>query len=138
MKPASIVHFNNRGLGADAIIISQNKILLGKRASDPYKDYWSFFGGFVQWDESVENAMMREVKEESDLNVTSYKLFGVYSQPNRHPRQAITLVYVVEAEGEPKAGDDIYKVKWFDISDLPKMAFDHKNILDDYLGARRV
>lgn len=125
--------YNNRGLGADAIIISQNKVLLGKRLSDPFRGYWALFGGYVEWDESVEEAMKREVKEESDLNVLNYKLVGIYSQPSRHPKQAITVVYDVEVEGEPAAGDDICEVKWFSLNDLPEMAFDHKNILIDYL-----
>jgi 8-oxo-dGTP diphosphatase len=131
--------YNNRGLAMDIVIIRGNDILLGKRgnADEPFVGYWALFGGFVEWDESVEEALDREAKEESNLTVTSKKLIGVYSKPSRHPRQVVTVAYTVEVEGEPKAGDDIAEVRWYSLDELPKeLAFDHRDIIDDYLKTR--
>ena len=57
----------------------------------------------------------------------------VYSKPERDPKQKITLAYIVEAQGEPKAGDDAKAYKWFSFDSLPELAFDHKKIIEDYL-----
>lgn len=127
--------YNNRGLSADAIIVRKGQILLGKRRGEPFKGYWGTFGGFVEWNETVEDTLRRETKEESGLDVTSSKLLGVYSNPARDPRGTITVAYVVEVDGTPKAGDDIEDVKWFDLNALPKLPFDHGQIIADYLSS---
>lgn len=126
--------FNNRGLSIEAIIIRRDKILLGKRGNEPFKDYWGVFGGFVEWGETTEEALQRETKEESGLDVVSSKLVGVYSDPARHPRQVVTVAYLVETKGEPQAGDDISEVKWFALQDLPVLPFDHAQIIEDSLA----
>jgi 8-oxo-dGTP diphosphatase len=128
--------FDNRGLSIDAVIIKGDKILLGKRGSEPFKGYWAIFGGFVEWDESVEEALAREIKEETNLTITKQTLIGIYSKPSRHPRQAVTVAYAVEVEGEPHAGDDIVEVKWWSLIALPEFGFDHLEILTDYLNTR--
>lgn len=124
--------FDNRGLSVDMIILKKNNILLGKRGKDPDKGHWALFGGHVEWGESVEDAVDRETKEESNLRVTKKKLFNVYSSPSR-VKQVVTMVYAIDVEGEPRAGDDIVDVKWFSLDDLPELAFDHRLILSDYL-----
>ena len=87
----------------------------------------------MEWDESTEGSVAREVKEETGLKVTSTKFVGVYSSPDRHPKQVINIVYLAEVEeGEPKAGDDAQDVRWFPLNALPeKMAFDHKQNIAD-------
>jgi ADP-ribose pyrophosphatase YjhB (NUDIX family) len=128
--------YNNRGLAIDIVIIKDDKILLGKRGGtdEPFMGYWALFGGFVEWGESVEEALVRECKEESNMVVTSHKLLGIYSKPSRHIRQVVTAAYAVEAEGEPKAGDDIVEVKWYHLNAMPaQLAFDHAIIVADYL-----
>jgi 8-oxo-dGTP diphosphatase len=125
-------------LSVEAIIIRGNEILLGKRGGEPFKGYWGFFGGFVEWDEMTEQALLRETKEECGLDITSFRLVGVYSNPERHPRQVVTAAYAVEAEGRPQAGDDISKVCWFSLKALPELPFDHHQILDDYLRTIRI
>lgn len=125
--------FANRGISIDAVIIKGDRILLVKRGIEPFKDFWATPGGFIEWDESAEQAVAREVMEETGMTVTSARLVGAYSSPDRHPRQVINLLHVAEvAEGSPVAGDDAVDVQWFTFDSLPdELAFDHKqNILD--------
>jgi 8-oxo-dGTP diphosphatase len=93
-------------------------------------------GGFVEVGETVEEAVLREVKEETGLDAQIVKLLGVYSEPNRDPRfHVVSVVFVLDAYGEPKGGDDAKKALVFPIEDLPfdKIVFDHAKILKDYL-----
>jgi 8-oxo-dGTP diphosphatase len=124
--------YNNRAVTIDAVVIKENKVLLIKRGVEPFKDYWALPGGHVDWDETLEETVKREVKEELDVNVTNLKQIGIYSDPSRHPKQAINVAYAVAIEGEIKPGDDAKEFKWFDLNKLPKLAFDHKQIIEDY------
>jgi len=93
-------------------------------------------GGFVEVGETVEKAVLREVKEETGLDAQIVKLLGVYSEPNRDPRfHVVSVVFVLDAYGEPKGGDDAKKALVFPLEDLPfdKIVFDHAKILKDYL-----
>jgi 8-oxo-dGTP diphosphatase len=93
-------------------------------------------GGFVEVGETVEEAVLREVKEETGLDAQIVKLLGVYSEPNRDPRfHVVSVVFVLDAYGEPKGGDDAKKAVVFPIEDLPfdKIVFDHAKILKDFL-----
>jgi 8-oxo-dGTP diphosphatase len=97
-------------------------------------------GGFVDRGERVEDALLREMKEETNLDVTITILLGVYSDPNRDPRlHTASVVYVAKATGEPKAGDDAKEVMVLDPEkiDLSTLVFDHAKILKDYLSLRR-
>ncbi|MEK7543772.1 MAG: NUDIX hydrolase [Patescibacteria group bacterium] len=125
--------YANRGVSIDAVIIKNNNILLIQRGVEPNKGFWGTPGGYVSWDESTEETVKREVKEETGLEVTETKLIGVYSSPARHPKQVINLVYLTKVnDGEPKHNDDATDAKWFSLDALPEqMALDHKqNILD--------
>ncbi len=123
--------FDNRGLTIDAVVIKDNKVLLIKRGIEPFKGSWGIPGGYVEWGQTVEVTVKRELKEETGLDAAELKLIGVFSKPNRHPKQAINLGYLVKAEGKLKAGDDAVDANWFDINKLPKkIAFDHKEIIE--------
>ncbi len=93
-------------------------------------------GGFVEVGESVESAVLREIKEETGLDARINRLFGVYSDPKRDPRfHVVSVVFVCDAKGEPKAGDDAKRVRVYKLEDLPLdlLVFDHKRILLDYI-----
>lgn len=128
-------------LTADIIIElvenEKTQIVLIERLNPPFG--WAIPGGFVDKGESVEMAAIREAKEETGLDVQLRCLLGCYSDPERDPRfHTASLVYVASAEGVPEAGDDAKTTRLFDINavDVP-LAFDHKQILDDYLSYKK-
>lgn len=119
-------------LTVDAIIIYEDKIVLIKRKNPPYKDMFALPGGFVDIGETVEEAVIREAKEETNLDIEIIRLIGVYSDPERDPRgHTVSFVYVALGYGELKAGDDAGEVELFDIEEVPKLAFDHNKIIED-------
>jgi 8-oxo-dGTP diphosphatase len=125
--------YNNRRIAVDALIIRDGKILLIKRLVKPFKDFWALPGGGIDFDETAEEALHKEVIEETGLKLLSSKFLQVYTDPKRDPKQVITLSYYVEAEGEPKAGDDAKEYQWFELNNLPELGFDHANIINDYV-----
>ena len=120
-------------IAADIITEIGDKIVLIERKNFPLG--WAIPGGFVDFGETVEQAAMREAREEISLEVEIRALLGVYSRPDRDPRgQTITIVYVARASGEPRAADDAKTVALFDPRTPPSpLAFDHAEILTDYL-----
>jgi len=122
-------------LAVDIIILFDSKIVLIKRGRDPFKDSFAIPGGFVEYGEKVENAAIREAKEETGLDVTKLSLFGVYSEPDRDPRgHTISIVFRGEGKGTPKAGDDAKELYLFDLDKIPDtLAFDHNKIIQDFL-----
>lgn len=117
----------------DIIIEIESKgVVLIKRKNPPYG--WAIPGGFVDYGESLEEAAVREAKEETDLNVKLIKQFHTYSDPKRDPRHhSISTVYIAKAKGKPKAKDDALEIGIFTESNLPdELAFDHGSILKDY------
>ncbi len=120
-------------IAADVIAEIGDKIVLIERKNFPHG--WAIPGGFVDFGETVEQAAIREAKEETSLDVELRALLGVYSRPDRDPRgQTITIVYVGRARGEPKADDDAKAVGVFDPHNPPSpLAFDHAEVLADYV-----
>ena len=119
----------------DGIFIKNDYIVLIKRKNEPFKDMWALPGGFIDYKETAEKAVLREFKEETGMSANIKKLVGVYSHPSRDPRgHTISIVFLLETQDEPKAGDDASEVKFFDIKKLPKLAFDHSKIIRDALN----
>jgi len=97
-------------------------------------------GGFVDVGERVEDALVREMKEETNLDVTISRVLGIYSDPARDPRfHTASVVYVAKAKGEPKGGDDAKEAKLYRLDAIPmeKLVFDHTKIVQDYLHSRK-
>ncbi len=115
-------------------IESQGLILIERQNPPPG---WALPGGFVDYGESLEQAAVREAKEETCLDVELLGQFHTYSDPHRDPRMhCITTVFVAKASGTPKAEDDAKSVALFPKDQLPDtLAFDHRKILDDYLNS---
>ncbi|MBQ2654451.1 MAG: NUDIX hydrolase [Methanobrevibacter sp.] len=111
--------------------------ILIKRKNEPYKDYWALPGGYVEYGESVENAAIREAKEETSIDVELKELVGVYSKPDRDPRgHSITVVYTAKGNMENrKANDDACDIGIYSAEKLDeiKLAFDHNKIIEDCL-----
>jgi 8-oxo-dGTP diphosphatase len=123
-------------LAADIIIeltdFPDRPIVLIERANPPYG--WAIPGGFVDLGEIVEQAAIREAKEEVSLDVRLLALLGIYSDPSRDTRgHTVTAVYVAEAAGTPIAADDAKNCRLFNLNELPEpLAFDHAQVLADY------
>ena len=115
------------------IIIDQNdSVLLIERKNPPFG--WALPGGFVDEGESIEAAAVREAKEETNLDINLRQLLYVYSDPKRDSRQHnISIVFIADAAGKMMAGDDATQAKFFPLNALPPLAFDHREILTDYL-----
>ncbi len=120
-------------LTVDGIVSFRDGIVLVKRGKDPFKGYYALPGGIVEYGERVEDAVLREVKEETGLECEIVDLVGVYSDPNRDPRgHFVTICYLLKVKGgKLKAGSDADEVKVFKLGELPKLAFDHSKILKD-------
>lgn len=119
----------------DAIVLNEKgEILLIKRKKDPFKDAWALPGGFVEYGERVEEATLREVKEETGLEVEIVGLHNVYSDPNRDPRgHTISIVYHCRIKGGIlKGSDDAKEAKFFKFSQDLNLGFDHFKILKDF------
>jgi ADP-ribose pyrophosphatase YjhB (NUDIX family) len=117
----------------DIIIEIESKgIILIKRKNSPFG--WAIPGGFVDYGESLEEAAIREAKEETNLDVKLIRQFHTYSDPKRDPRHhSISTVYIAKGKGKPKAKDDALEIGIFNESNLPdEIAFDHRSILSDY------
>lgn len=122
---------------ADVLLISSTnpqKLLLIQRGRDPYKGKWALPGGFVEMNEDLEISAMRELEEETGIKGIALRQFRTYGAVNRDPRhRTITVVFigrvphVVDCEGRDDAAD----AKWFELDNLPELAFDHQEIIKD-------
>lgn len=119
----------------DVIIETGNGIVLIKRKNPP--PGWALPGGFVEYGESLENAAIREAFEETGLAIKLSGQLHTYSKPDRDPRfHTISTVFLATALGTPKAGDDAAEAAIFHMDQLPALAFDHREILDDYYQSK--
>lgn len=110
------------------------KILLIKRNLVPFKDKWALPGGFVKVNESLEDAAIRELEEETGVKDVYLEQLYTFGDPGRDPRGwVITIAYMALINSEKitlKATTDASDAQWFSISKIPNLGFDHKKILD--------
>lgn len=120
----------------DIIIKYMDGIILIRRKNPP--EGWALPGGFVDYGETLEDAASREAGEETGLKVKLVRQLHTYSDPSRDPRQhTISTVFVAEASGKAKAGDDAAGLGIFRADNLPDdIVFDHREILNDYFTGR--
>ncbi len=117
----------------DIIIRRKGKIVLIERGEPPYG--LALPGGYVEYGESLEDAALREALEETGLRVKNLQQFRAYSDPARDPRQHnISVMFHGDGEGIPEAGSDASKIVEIPLDEIDQreLAFDHKNILNDY------
>ncbi len=124
---------------ADCVVITneqQPKVLLIQRGNEPFKGCWAFPGGFMDMGETTEHCAVRELKEETGLAVSDLHQIGAYSKIDRDPRgRTISVAYlvIIDSPVEVTGQDDAAKAEWFPITNLPHLAFDHFDIMQDAL-----
>ncbi|MBN1974446.1 MAG: NUDIX hydrolase [Sedimentisphaerales bacterium] len=127
----------------DAVVFKRCRentaLLLIKRKNDPYKGKWAFPGGFVDMDEELEDAAIRELAEETSLKGVHLEQMHTFGKVGRDPRgRQITIAFMGftdEKNANIKAGDDAAQARWFDIENLPQeMAFDHDEVAKFAIG----
>ena len=124
----------------DVVVITvTGKLLLIRRANEPYAGLWALPGGFVEDDEDLPEAAARELNEETGLSFPAIKLrqAGAYGKPGRDPRfRTVSIVFIAQLEQEAvvAGADDAAEAQWFDIQALPPLAFDHDEILGTILN----
>lgn len=121
-------------LAVDAVILYNEEIVVIKRLNNPFQGQYALPGGFVDVGETVENAVIREAKEETNLSIKIMSLVGVYSEPTRDERKHIvSLCYLARGSGELKAGSDAKDIRTFQPDKLPTLAFDHNEMVRNAL-----
>lgn len=127
-------------LAVDVIILYKNKLVLIKRRNPPFEGKYALPGGFIEAGERVEDAAIREAKEETGLEIKLIKLLGVYSDPDRDPRgHVISICYLAEGYGELKPATDATEVLTcsLDTAEKLSLAFDHNKILREAMDELR-
>ena len=128
----------------DVVVIDEDRVLLVRRGREPFRGKLALPGGFIEYGETVESAAIREVLEETGIDIELIEILGVYSSPDRDPRKhTMTTVFMAKhTHGAPRAGDDAADVVWcpLDSDELADLAFDHSLIVSDakrWLVSRR-
>ena len=138
MKEKSIHKFDKPSVTVDIVIFTiqdnELKVLLVNRGIEPFKGKWTIPGGFVRIGESLEDAAMRELEEETGVKDVYLEQLYTFGNPKRDPRgRVITVAYMALVNSEKTklhAASDASEVDWFSVRKLPSLAFDHKKILD--------
>ena len=134
-----IYEYPRPAVTADCVVITKEtepKVLLIQRGNEPFKGQWAFPGGFMNMDETTEQCAIRELEEETGLKVTDIQQIGAYSKVDRDPRgRTVTVAYlaIIDKVEAVKGLDDAAKAQWFSLSSLPKLAFDHEDIMNDVI-----
>lgn len=119
-------------LSVDILVERDGEVLLVRRAHDPFRGSWTLPGGFVDAGETLEQAALRELAEETGMRGARPTFVGLYDDPARDPRgHTVTAVYRVEATGTPRGGDDAAEARFHPWASLPTLGFDHSRILAD-------
>lgn len=125
-------------LTVDAVVFGYEEgnisVLLIKRKYEPFKGNWAIPGGFVLQDESLEEAVQRELKEETGIEINYLEQLYTFGDPNRDPRSRVVSVayfgLIKPSAFKVFASTDAEEVQWFNINDIPSLSFDHEEILN--------
>ena len=128
---------------ADCIVVTREvepKVLLIQRGDEPFKGAWAFPGGFMNTDETTEQCAIRELEEETGLRVSAIHQIGAYSKVDRDPRgRTVTVAYlaIIDKPIAVTGQDDAANAEWWPLANLPNLAFDHYEIIQDAIKLYR-
>lgn len=132
-----VLHRQPQGMAGDSF-----SVLLIERGQDPFKGRYALPGGFVEYGEDIDDAIDREIEEETGLTGLPFRQFRTFGAPGRDPRgHTVSVVYVAVIIGEPPVvvgGDDAASADWFPLNRLPDLAFDHSRILSRAVDALKL
>jgi 8-oxo-dGTP diphosphatase len=136
MKKKFIYDYPRPAVTVDMVIVTREKkprVLLIRRKHPPYVGKWAIPGGFVEMEETLEEAAHRELFEETCIRTAKLQQLQAFGDPERDPRGRVIsvafLALVDPRKLKPRAADDAAEVGWFDFSHPPPLAFDHAEIL---------
>lgn len=135
----TFVNYQNPRPTATALVLYKNKLLFTKRAREPFQDWWDLPGGFIDKGETSEQCAIRELKEETGLDIEIEKLFGIYSgtyPSDFDPFDILSIVYIARCNTDKVgAEDDVSESRWFLKDEIPKkIAFDsNQDVIKDFL-----
>ena len=132
-QKCDMIHYENPLPAVAALVLNQqDQLLLVKRSVEPAKGKWCLPGGFIEVDESIEEAVLRELEEETGIKGEIECLIDFFSQEGRHYRALLIFGYKVKMMGgEVKAGDDAQDAGFFSLDDLPPIAFlSHQQLIE--------
>ena len=117
----------------------QLKVLLVRRGGEPYRGEWAFPGGFMKMEENALEGALRELREETALEPSAIEQLGVFSDPDRDPRERVITIawYDLVKPSEVRGGDDAEEAAWFPVDSLPILAFDHEKIFKEAMERLR-
>lgn len=125
----------------DAVLVARDNgrqyVLLIQRGNAPFEQMWALPGGYVDIDETTADAAVRELAEETGVEGIELKRLDVFDKIGRHPTERnISVAYyaILDARVDAKAHDDAIDARWFDITELPDLAFDHNDIVNRALN----
>ena len=127
------IYYQNPLPAATALVMNgHGELLLGRRSVEPAIGQWCLPGGFVEMNESMEQAALRELREETGLEADSAVFLGCFYQQSIYYGGVIIFGYrVPDARGAPMAGDDMQELGYFDLERLPFIAFDsHRRLIE--------
>lgn len=134
MKPTPVLVTTDVVLFGTDSSNADEAVLLIQRKNPPYQNAWALPGGFVDPGEDLPEAAARELYEETNVDATNLLQVGAFGNPKRDSRgRVITIAYttkIARTNVQPKAADDAKNVRWFSITELPDLAFDHAEIIE--------
>lgn len=131
----NFIYWNNPKPVVSILLHRKGKILMLQRANKPLKGFWCFPGGYINYEETPEEAVERELKEETGIKCNIISLIGVYRIDNDPRGINIDIVYEGKLEGEIKLSDEHRNYKFFSIDELPpKIAYKHRKAINDFKG----
>ncbi len=126
----------------DVLLLARQpqKLLLIQRGNNPFKGLWALPGGFVDMDEDLPTAALRELEEETgitDVSITQFKTYGAVGRDPRHRTISVVYTAVVDCPLKAQGMDDAADAQWFELDKLPKLAFDHQLIIEEAIASLR-